>query len=493
MLDRYIAEATQCDFKQALETKKPKSWLKSVCAFANGIGGTLLFGVDDDGRPVGLENIKDDSEKISELIKTRIVPVPQVVIETFEEDGKAILALSVLPGRSTPYWYKADGSRETFIRIGNESVSAPDYTVNELILKGSNQSYDAMVTGEKRSLYSFTLLEATYRERAGIAFELSDYASFGLTDSNGFLTNAGKLMADQHAVYNSRMFCTRWNGLKKGSVFDDALDDKEYAGGLISLLQNGRDFVKNNSHVRFAKAPKFRIDKPDYAERAVTEAIVNALIHRDYILMGAEIHIDMFDDRLEISSPGGMFSGSPIQDRDISQIGSYRRNPVIADLFHRMRFMERRGSGLHRIISETERLPGYQDSMRPVFLSDQSSFKVIIYNVNYTENDTNSTINNTIDSTIKININNVLSKFDQSNSTIKNTINSTIDDAEISLTEIQNDILNAIAESPDISMTELGHKIGRSRSSVRYHIQQLKNAGKIQREGTTRTGKWVVL
>ena len=87
----------------------------------------------------------------------------------------------------------------------------------------------------------------------------------------------------------------------------------------------------------------------------------------------------------------------------------------------------------------------------------------------------------------------MLSKFDQSNSTIKNTINSTIDDAEIPLTEIQNDILKAIAESPDISMTELGHKIGRSRSSVRYHIQQLKNAGKIQREGTTRTGKWVVL
>lgn len=209
MLDRYIAEATQCDFKRALEAKKPKSWLKSVCAFANGIGGILLFGVDDDGRPVGLENIKEDSEKISELITARIVPIPQVVIETFEEDGKAILALSVLPGRSTPYWYKADGSRETFIRIGNESVSASDYTVNELILKGSNLSYDAIVTGEKRSRYSFTLLEATYRERAGIPFEISDYISFGLTDSDGLLTNAGKLMADQHAVYNSRIFCTR--------------------------------------------------------------------------------------------------------------------------------------------------------------------------------------------------------------------------------------------------------------------------------------------
>ena len=113
-------------------------------------------------------------------------------------------------------------------------------------------------------------------------------------------------MADQHIVYNSRIFCTRWNGLEKGSIFDDALDDKEYEGNLIYLLKNATDFIKNNSKVRFAKKAQYRVDKPDYAERAITEAIVNALIHRDYIVLGSEIHIDMFDDRLEIASPGGM-------------------------------------------------------------------------------------------------------------------------------------------------------------------------------------------
>ena len=86
-------------------------------------------------------------------------------------------------------------------------------------------------------------------------------------------------MADQHIVYNSRIFCTRWNGLKKGSIFDDALDDKEYEGNLIYLLKNATDFIKNNSKVRFAKEAQYRVDKPDYAERAITEAIVNALIH----------------------------------------------------------------------------------------------------------------------------------------------------------------------------------------------------------------------
>ena len=102
-------------------------------------------------------------------------------------------------------------------------------------------------------------------------------------------------MTDQHTVYNSRMFCTRWNGLEKGSIFDDALDDKEYEGNLIYLLKSGSEFIRNNSKVRFVKEAQYRVDKPDYAERAVTEALVNALIHRDYIVLGSEIHIDMLD------------------------------------------------------------------------------------------------------------------------------------------------------------------------------------------------------
>ena len=148
---------------------------------------------------------------------------------------------------------------------------------------------------------SFTLLEATYLERTGLRFEPSDYVSFGLADKNGFLTNAGKLMTDQHTVYNSRMFCTRWNGLEKGSIFDDALDDKEYEGNLIYLLKSGSEFI-----------------------RAVTGALVDALIHRDYIVLGSEVHIDMFDDRVEITSPGGMFGGGSIQEYDIYSIRSMR-------------------------------------------------------------------------------------------------------------------------------------------------------------------------
>ena len=101
-------------------------------------------------------------------------------------------------------------------------------------------------------------------------------------------------------------------------------NDKEYEGNLIYLLKSGSEFIRNNSKVRFVKEAQYRVDKPDYAERAVTEALVNALIHRDYIVLGSEVHIDMFDDRVEITSPGGMFGGGSIQEYDIYSIRSMR-------------------------------------------------------------------------------------------------------------------------------------------------------------------------
>ena len=383
MLRTFISEATECDFKRELERKKPKSWLKSVSAFANGIGGTLFFGLENDYTTMGLEDAQADAEFISGKIKERISPVPDFILTPEREDGKDVLVLVVKSGRHTPYYYSADGIKQAFMRIGSESIPAPDHILNELILKGTNRTFDALPTEFRKAGYSFTLLEATYRQITHLAFSPSDYLSFGLEAEDGFLTIAGALLADQHIVYNARVFCTRWNGLEMGSIFDDALDDKEFEGNLIYLLQNGCDFVKNNSHVRFVKEARLRVDKPDYAERAVLEALVNALIHRDWMIQGSEVHIDMYDDRLEISSPGGMYGGKAVQDQDIYHIRSARRNPNIADLFHRMKYMERRGSGLKKIVNETKLLPGYTDAMLPVFRSTDDDFSVLLKNVNY--------------------------------------------------------------------------------------------------------------
>ena len=461
MFQRLAVEATECDFKSELEKKKPKSWLKSVSAFANGIGGILFFGVEDDNSVIGLADAQVDAEFISARIKERISPVPEFILTPYEESGKVILALEVHSGRSTPYYYAFDGIREAYIRIGNESVPVPDYILNELILKGTNRTYDALVTEFKRENYSFTLLEATYRERTKIPWEQRNYVSFGLETDNGYLTRAGSLLTDQHIMYNSRVFCTRWNGLEKGSIFDDALDDKEYEGNLIYLLQSGCDFVKNNSKVRFEKSGMERIDKPDYAVRAVVESLINSLIHRDYIIMGAEVHIDMYNDRLEITSPGGMYKGRAVQEQDVEKIESERRNPILADLFHRMRYMERRGSGLKKILNETKNLPGYTDYLKPRFHSD-TSFRVTLYNVNYNDTSGDNVVINVV-----------------TNGATK----------EMRLESI----IKVIESNNYITISMIAERLGINKRTVDRDIVTLKEQNRIKHVGSTKAGYWEII
>jgi ATP-dependent DNA helicase RecG len=126
-----------------------------------------------------------------------------------------------------------------------------------------------------------------------------------------------------------------------------------------------------------------RVNKPDYADRAVFEILANALMHRDYSVIGSEVHVDMFDDRLEIYSPGGMPDGTLIQERDIEEVPSTRRNPIISEIFHRLDFVERRGSGLKKIRNETAGLYGYTDDFAPEFRSTATAFHVTLKNMNY--------------------------------------------------------------------------------------------------------------
>ena len=383
MIDRWIAEATECDFKVALEVKKPKSWLKSVSAFANGIGGTLFFGIDNDRNVIGLADAQADAETISRLIKERITPYPNFILAPERENGKDLLVLTVSAGRTTPYYYKADGIMEAYIRIGNESVIAPDYVLNQLILKGMNRTYDALTSEYDFKDYAFSKLRERYKVWTGNSMEDKLFDSFDIRDNHGKLTNAGALLADDSPIRHSRLFCTRWNGLDKSGGMVDALDSAEHSGSLIILLNEGVGFVKRNMKTRWKKTANSRIEMPDYCERSVFEALVNALIHRDYLILGSEVHIDIYDDRLTISSPGGMADGTRIQERDITNISSTRRNPVLADVFARLGYMERQGSGFKKITEAYYAAHNYRAELEPKFYSDGTSFQVTLYNLNF--------------------------------------------------------------------------------------------------------------
>ncbi len=374
------AETSNIDYKVALEERKPKSWLKSVSAFANSKGGIILFGVDDSTHELkGLDNIQQVAEKITEIINARILPLPRYEINSFTENGKDFLELKIGDGPSTPYYLVIDGRKEAFIRSGNQSIPAPEHILNNLILKGKNLTFDALPTDYKINDLSFTLLAATIKEKTNKKFdENKDFFSLGLANTEKELTNAGLLLSDQNPLKQSKIVCTRWKGLNKGIIAEDAIDDKEYNGSIIALLENADSFIKNNSKMSWKVVGMERQELEEYPITARREAIVNALIHRDYQILGAEIHIDMFDDRLEITSPGGMFDGSLIQNLEIKNIPSMRRNIVIADVFSRLHYMDRRGSGLSRI------LESYNDSIqKPKFISDSLSFTVIFPNKGY--------------------------------------------------------------------------------------------------------------
>lgn len=374
------AETSNIDYKIALEEKKPKSWLKSVSAFANSKGGIILFGVDDSTHELeGLDNVQQVAEKITEIINAKILPLPRYEINSFTKNGKDFLELKIGDGPSTPYYLVIDGRKEAFIRSGNQSIPAPEHILNNLILKGKNLTFDALPTDYKINDLSFTLLAATIKEKTNKKFdENKDFFSLGLANTKKELTNAGLLLSDQNPLKQSKIVCTRWKGLNKGIIAEDAIDDKEYNGSIIALLENADSFIKNNSKMSWKVVGMERQELEEYPITARREAIVNALIHRDYQILGAEIHIDMFDDRLEITSPGGMLDGSLIQNLEIKNIPSMRRNIVIADVFSRLHYMDRRGSGLSRI------LESYNDSIqKPKFISDFLSFTVIFPNKGY--------------------------------------------------------------------------------------------------------------
>ena len=379
-----IGEATEYDKKLALEEKKPKSWCKSVSAFANTFGGALIFGISNEGMVVGLENPEGDAEKVSEAIKTRLDPIPEFKLRFYKtEEGKVLVILDVYKGDETPYYYSGDGVLEAYVRVGNESVKATATELKRLVLRGKNTSYDSQNSTYKVEDYAFSKLKERYKKWTGNSFDDKDLISFGLVNEQGDLTNAGALLADESPIRCSRLFCTRWNGLNKSGGAVDALDDAEYSGSVISLIENGEAFIKRNCKMKWRKTANSREEMPEYVERSYHEALINALAHRDYLVNGSEVHIDIYDDRMEIYSPGGMPDGSMIQDRDPLTVPSTRRNPVLADVFNRLGYMERKGSGFGKIISGYEFQINYSESKRPSFRSDRYQFTVVMPNLNY--------------------------------------------------------------------------------------------------------------
>ncbi|MEE0991943.1 MAG: ATP-binding protein [Bacteroidales bacterium] len=454
-LEKLISECTAYDFKLMLEEKKPKSWLKSVSAFANGLGGSLFFGIDNDGIVKGLDDVQYVCESISCKIRDYMDPLPDVEMIPQEINGHEILQLKVCAGSYTPYYYVGDGQRVAFIRIGDESLPATAEQMVRLVLKGSNKTYDSLHTDYKAEDYAFTILANTFKTRTSQEWNKKYLLSFGLVTNSGNLTNAGALFADDCPMWQSRLYCTRWDGKAKG----DAINDAEFTGNVLMLLREAMNFVKSNTKKGWEKLPNGRKNKPEYAERAVLEAMVNHFIHRDYTVMGGEVHLDIYEDRLTITSPGGMYNGMLIQDLDIADVSSERRNPILANVMAQLDYMEKRGSGLTRICNETQALDGYKDELKPVFKSTPTQFQTIIF----------------------------------ASSDNQNVGDFVCDMSETKLTERQQKILNLIKELPTISAKQMSETLSVTTRTIERDLSLMKKVGVLKREGKDNDGVWIII
>ncbi len=294
----------------------------------------------------------------------------------------------------------------------------------------------------------------TFKKRTTQEWNKKFLVSFGLVTNTAVLTNAGALFADDCPLWQSRLYCTRWDGKDKS----DAINDAEFTGNVLLLLREAMNFVKSNTKRGWEKLPDGRRNKPEYAERAVLEAMVNHFIHRDYTVMGGEVHLDIYDDRLTVTSPGGMYNGLLIQDLDIADVSSERRNPILANVMAQLDYMEKRGSGLTRICNETKALKGYKDELKPVFKSTSTQFQTIIYAFSDAQN---------------------VGDHDGNLS-------------EIKIAERQRNILKLVKRSPTITAKQMSETLSVTSRTIERDLAALQKIGVLRREGKDNDGMWII-
>lgn len=454
-------ESKTLEFKAALSSKS-ESYLKTVVAFANTDGGRLIFGIDDKSRQVvGVE--KDDVFKIMDAIANAVSDscapkiVPDISFETIED--KTVVLVDIAAGFNRPYMLKSGGlDKGVYVRVGATSRPADAEQIREMMLDGSNQSWDEQVCRSyaltDRAVKKLCSDINRYRtEKDGqnapktTKETLIGWGVLKQDKTEVLPTNAFALLTD-NPFGQAKIQCAVFKGESK-SVF---LDRKEYEGSLCRLLEDAYQYVLRNIRMGAVIEGLIRQDKFELPPAAIREMICNAICHRSYMDEGM-IQVSVFDDRLEVSSPGALCRGLTLKDALKGR--SKPRNKVIAEVFSRMGIIEKWGTGLQRIVD----LAKQEGLKEPVFENNDSFFRVILYRGK-----------------------------EEAAQTTDQTIQTT--DQTVQTTEQK--IMNAIAEKPTITRKELAEKTGLSESGIKWQLDKLKKEQKILRVGGTFGGRWVV-
>lgn len=355
-----------------LKVELTKDIKKEIVALANTNGGRIFIGIDDNGKIIGLKNISKDIEALSGMIRGGIKSdlILYTSIKQEKIDGKDIILLNILDAPNKPYYLADKGLKSSgvYLRFGNTSSPASEEVIKKMIMDNQNISFEAMIT--KNQDLHFEYLTNLFK-KYNIEIDKNKYNALNLVNLNNLYTNLGLLLSDE-CPYSIK--CAIYNGTNKMKF----KDRKEFTGSVLKQVNDVFQYLELYNKTNGKIVGLERVDRKDYPEYALREALLNAVIHRDYNYTGS-ILISLFDDRFEITSLGGLVKGLNIKDLYLGI--SESRNPNLANIFYRLKYVESFGTGIGRIIES------YNDfEKKPLFMDTDNAFKVTLYNVNYEEN-----------------------------------------------------------------------------------------------------------
>lgn len=341
---------------------------KEAVAFCNTTGGIIYIGVADNGNIVGVENIDETIQKVTNSLRDSVNPdmmmfVNVVAIRISEHD---IIKVTIDEGSKKPYYLSEKGLKPSgvYVRQGTSSVQASEDAIRNMIKLADGFSYEDAKTYNQQ--LNFSVLETELSKR-NIIFGEMQMETLKLTN-NGVYTNLALLLSDEceHTI--------------KIAVFQDTtkstfLDRKEFTGSVLNQLNKAYEYIILCNKKKATFSGLLRVDTFDYPESAIREVLLNTVVHRDYSMSGSTI-INIYSDRIEFISLGGLTYGLTIEAAMAG--ASQTRNPKLATLFFRMELIEAYGTGISKVIDVYEKY-----NLKPNFYIADGVFKVTLPNVNF--------------------------------------------------------------------------------------------------------------
>ena len=476
-------ESKNVEFKETLPDKSEK-YMKTIIAFANTQGGQLIVGVNDVTREVtgvDMDSVFKIMDRITNAVSDSCTPqiVPDITFQTIE--GKTIIVVYVAPGANRPYYMKSRGKEGgTYIRVAGTSRQADADKIKELELEGARISWDELIcvgyevkeNAIKKLCRDMNRYRNEMQQRKGNAEKLQQVTRAQLLNWNvikktedGYLaSNAFALLTGKHFYY-SRTQCAVFAGTDRGEF----IDKKEYDGPLYGQIEEAYAFVLRNIRRSAKVEGLIRREGHELPPDAIREMIINAHCHRNF-LDNSCVQVALYDDRLEVTSPGGLCYGLTLEEAISGR--SKQRNRIVAEVFNQMGLIEAWGTGLRNIRKAAKEysLP------EPQFIEMTGTFRVNLFRSLSPMEDRQK-----IGKTSVKNLNSIGETSVKARKSIGVELNAT-----------QKSIIDLLSENVQMSGTELAERIGISKRNIETNIKKLKEKGILVRHGSARAGYWEI-